>query len=373
MTHEINMKNPMWQRVLAGLFQVAEVPFDWLKYRLGPRLTGEESYLIIPYLGFGGRDFVYLKGRVLADKGILPSNETDRFWHNLKNMYRRFESDEIPYAKVRVNFQGIEQTAIADEEGYFTIRIDTGVDSRVNNGWQKIHLELLEPENIQNRKAEADGQVLIVSSRASFGVISDIDDTVIYTGVTNRLKLGYTVFFNNARTRLPLRGVADFYRALQDGKDAGITNPLFYVSSSPWNMYDLFQEFFHLNNIPPGPIFLRDWGFDEDSIFAPRNREFKIGIIQRILNAYPELKFILVGDSGQQDAEIYLDIIRAHPGRILAAYIRSVKQDERRYREIHVLAAAAAAAGSAIILAEDTEDMAEHAGLQGWISSPPAF
>jgi phosphatidate phosphatase APP1 len=373
MADDINMKNSMWQRVLAGLLQIAEVPFDWLKYRLGSRLTGEESYLIIPYLGFGGREFVYLKGRVLADRGILPSKETDRFWHNLKNMYRRFESDEIPYAKVRANYHGIEQTAMADEEGYFTIRIDTEEDSRVNNGWQKVHLELLEPVNFQNRKVEADGQVLIVSSRASFGVISDIDDTVIYTGVTNRLKLGYTIFFKNARTRSPLRGVADFYRALESEREAGIINPLFYVSSSPWNMYDLFQEFFHLNNIPPGPIFLRDWGLNEDSIFAARNREFKKGAIQRILSAYPEMKFILIGDSGEQDAEIYLDIIRAYPGRILAAYIRSVKQDERRYTEIHALAAAAAAAGSAMILAEDTRDMVKHAGLQGWISSTPAF
>lgn len=365
------MKSGDWQRVIAGLIQRVEVPLDRLKYRLGSRFPGEGSCMIIPYLGFGSKEFIYLKGRILIDRGVLPSKETDRFWHNLKNMYRRFESDEIPFAKLRVDFQGITQVAIADEEGYFEFMIDTSGASRVNEGWHEVYLELLQPTSPYNRKIEAYGKVLIVSANAGIGVISDIDDTVIYTGVTSRLKLAYTVFFKNARTRLPLKGVADFYHALQQGKDAEIINPLFYVSSSPWNMYDLFQEFFHLNGIPPGPIFLRDWGFNKDSIFAVKNREFKLGAIQQILDAYPELKFILIGDSGEQDAEIYLHIIRSFPGRILAAYIRSVKPDESRYKEISAIVAKVEAVGCTMILAKDTPEMAEHAHQQGWISSTP--
>lgn len=366
------MKLANWQREIAGLIQRVEAPFDRLKYRLGPRLTGVDPYMIIPYLGFGSQEFVDLKGRVIEDKGILPSKETDRFWHNIINMYRRFESDEIPFARVRVQFQDNEQVAVADEEGFFGVRLDTNGTSPANDGWQDVHLELLEPKNPHGRKIEAKGQALIVSSKAEFGVISDIDDTVIHTGVTSRIRLAYTILFKNARTRLPLRGVSDFYCALQAGCNGGITNPLFYVSSSPWNMYDLFREFFHLNGIPIGPVFLRDWGFERGSILAINNRDFKIGAIRNILNAYPELKFILIGDSGEQDPEIYADIIRSNPQRMLAAYIRSVKQDERRYGEICALAAEVESAGSAMILAEDTQEMSEHAVQQGWIGSAPA-
>jgi phosphatidate phosphatase APP1 len=364
------MKMEKLEREIANLVQRVEIPFDRLKYRIR---TGDSPYIIIPYLGFGSQDFVKLKGRVVEDKGIMPAKESDRFWHNLINMYRRFESDEVPFAKVLVRFQGNEKEVVANEEGFFGVRLDASSGTRLNEGWQEAHFELLEPINPQAGKVQAIGQALIVSQNADFGVISDIDDTVVHTGVTSRLRLAYTILFKNARTRLPLEGVAKYYRALQAGSKREVANPLFYVSSSPWNMYGLFREFFQLNGIPAGPIFLRDWGFEKGSMFAVSNREFKLNAIGDILNAFPEMRFILIGDSGEKDPEIYAEVIRSHPQRILAAYIRSVRRDERRFGEIRSLAARVEIMGSAMILAEDTRGMSEHAAEQGWISSAPAF
>ncbi len=328
--------------------------------------------MIIPYLGFGSAEFIELKGRVIEDSGLKPSKETDRMWNNLLNMYRRFESDEVPFARIAATFQDEEQVISADEEGFFEVSLHFQKPLTTEQSWQRVELELLEPKVLENGEVRAQGQALIVSPQAEFGVISDIDDTVVYTGVTSRLKMARTVLLKNARTRLPLKGVANFYNALHRGRNGRGINPLFYVSSSPWNMYDLFREFFQINDIPTGPIFLRDWGFERQTMLSVKNPKYKLDAICNILERLPDLKFILVGDSGEEDPEIYTEIIQSYPQRILTAYIRSVKRDFKRQDEIRVLAEKVENSGSSLILAEDTQAMVEHAAQQGWISLSPA-
>ena len=78
-----------------------------------------------------------------------------------------------------------------------------------------------------------------------------------------------------------------------------------------------------------------------------RSHEHKLGPIRRILETYPALSFVLLGDSGQQDPELYLRVLREHPGRICAIYIRDVSAT-RRDRQVDELAAAAQAVGVAM-------------------------
>jgi len=358
-----------WQRAVTHLTHRLEESIDRIKYR---QVNGTRPLKIIPYLGFGSAEFIDLKGRVLEDSGIEPSRETDRIWNNLLNMYRRFESDEVPCARIVARFQHFEQEIIADEEGFFEVNFHFEQPSSSEESWQSVELELLEPKASSGEKVRTLGQVLIVSPQAEFGVISDIDDTVVHTGVTSRLKMVLTVLLKNARTRLPLRGVANFYNALQQGSEGEGGNPLFYVSSSPWNMYDLFREFFQINDIPLGPIFLRDWGFERQTLFAVKNRKYKLDSICNILDSFPDLKFILIGDSGEEDPEIYAQVIQSYPARILIAYIRCVKGDPQRRDEIHSIAELVDKAGSALVLVDDTHVMQEHAAQQGWISLSPA-
>ena len=361
-----------WQKKVARLVHAIEAPFDWFKYRIGPHFSSKNPLMIMPYLGFGSAEFIEMKGRVIEDSGIKPSRETDRVWDNLINMYRRFESDEVPFARILARFQDVEQVFDADEEGFFEVFLRFNQPLTMEQSRSRVDLDLLGPITSGNERVQAQGQVMIVSPQAEFGVISDIDDTVVYTGVTNRLKMARTVLFKNARTRLPLKGVANFYNALQRGGSEEGNNPLFYVSSSPWNMYDLFREFFQINDIPVGPIFLRDWGFERHTILAVKNHEYKLIAIRNILEKFPDLKFILIGDSGEEDAEIYTQIIQTYPNRILGAYIRSVKRDVRRQAKIQMLAEQAARSGSALVLAQDIQAMVEHAAQHGWISSSPA-
>jgi phosphatidate phosphatase APP1 len=361
-----------WQKGLTRLVHTLEQSFDDFKYWLGSLQNGRNPLMIMPYLGFGSTEFIELKGRVIEDTGIQPSRETDRVWNNLLNMYRRFESDEVPFARIAARYQGVERIIDADEEGFFEVFLHREGPVATREILQQVELELLKPESSGKRVVRAAGKALIVSPQAEFGVISDLDDTVLHTGVNRPIKLARTVLLKNARTRLPLKGVADFYKALQQGGNGSRRNPLFYVSSSPWNMYDLFLEFFQIHGIPIGPIFLRDWGFERQSMVAVNNREYKIDAIRKILEKLPELNFILIGDSGEKDAEIYTEIIQSYPGRILAAYIRSVRRDLQRQYEIQELADQVEVLSSIMLYAEDTQVMAEHAAQRGWISLPPA-
>jgi phosphatidate phosphatase APP1 len=358
-----------WRRVIGETVTNVEEQFDLLKFRLREHLGDRDPIMILPYRGYGRQDKLYLKGRVLEDRGIAAASDNDTIWNNLGNMYKRFKSNEIPYARVLARFQGLEREIVTDVEGFFELWIEPTEPLPVDQKWINIDLELLHPQREGYPQVTAQGQVLVPPPKAQFGVISDIDDTVLHTDATNLVRMARTVFLGNARTRLPFPGVAALYRALLWGPEGKDLNPLFYVSSSPWNLYDLLVQFFHIEDIPLGPVlFLRDWGISETEFLPIHHKAFKSEVIQQIMDFYHDLPFILIGDSGQEDPEIYYKMVQKFPGRILAVYIRNVSQDMPRAEEVRKLAEEVVKAGSTLILAENTVPMAEHALKKGWIS-----
>jgi phosphatidate phosphatase APP1 len=174
-----------------------------------------------------------------------------------------------------------------------------------------------------------------------------------------------TVFLHNSRTRLPFEGVAAFYQALQQGTASGF-NPVFYLSKSAWNLFDLLIDFFEVRHIPLGPLFLSDLGFSPDKLFWPPTIEYKLGVIQTLLDAYPDWPFILIGDSGEKDPQVYVQAAESNPDRILAIYIRDVT-GPRRDADLKALAERAQQAGTEMLLVEDTGAAAAHALQKGWI------
>jgi phosphatidate phosphatase APP1 len=208
-------------------------------------------------------------------------------------------------------------------------------------------------------------RVIVPPPDAEFGIISDIDDTVIRTDALDLLAMARNVYLHNAHTRLPFEGVAALYRALQAGTQGGY-NPIYYVSSSPWNLYDLLIDFFDIRGIPLGPLFLADWGFSTDTLLTPAHRVHKLPAIQNLLETHPRLPFLLIGDSGQQDPEIYLEVARRNPGRIPVVYIRDVTS-AKRDAEVHAIAEEVRRAGSEMVLVKDSAAAAEHAAARGLI------
>jgi len=359
-----------WQKILAPKAHDFEELFDRLKYRLHERLGGHDPIKIIPYRGFGHPQRLYLKGRVLEDPGVGLSQSNDNLWDNLLNMYRRFESDEVPFARIKARHASFEQVVQANEEGYFEVWVEPDPPVEPAGIWETIQFELLGPEaGRQAQPVEAKGEVLIPSVTAQYAVISDIDDTVVLSDATHMLKMARHVFLGNARTRMPFPGVAALYRALHAGSRGNEQNPLFFLSSSPWNIYDLLMEFFQLQEIPNPVLFLRDWGLTENELLPLENRDHKLAIIHQILDTYPNLAFILIGDSGQQDPEIYSEVVDNYPNRVLAVYIRNVTRDLARPAAIRELAEKVLHEGSSLVLADDSLGIAQHAYEKGWIAA----
>ena len=350
-----------WSPVTAA--RDAEKWFDGVRFGFKRRYGLLDRFEILPYRGHGTECELFLRGRVLEEQGVTRSMRDDTLGENVRNMARRFASEEVAGARVRGSFRGVQAHATADEEGFFDLRFELGSPVDGPSRWHEVELELVRPPSPKGGLVRSTGQVMIPSG-AEFGVISDIDDTVVRSSATNVLKMAWIVVRNNAHTRLPFEGVSAFYEALRGGPGGEGYNPIFYVSSSPWNIYDLLEDFLDVHQVPVGPLFLKDWS----PTTLGQHHDHKLGIIRTLLRTYPDLPFVLIGDSGEEDPEIYHQAVVEHPGRIRAVYIRDVTSPERD-REVHAIAEKLRGHDVEMILTEDTVEAAEHAASTGLI--PP--
>ena len=349
-------------RTVRSVAKVFEERFDAFRFWFKRRFGLLDPFEILPYRGHGTDRELFLRGRVLEETGITHAGRDDAVWLNVLNMARRFASEEVAGARVLASFGGSQVESTADAEGFFDVRFrfEEPLDGSVR--WHPVELELLSPPSPGGGQVRSKGHVLVPHG-ASFGVISDLDDTVVRSSATNVLKMAWIVVRNNAHTRLPFEGVGAFYEALQRGTEGNPNNPIFYVSSSPWNIYDLLEDFLNVHGIPPGPLFLKDWS----PTVLGKHQDYKLGVIRRLLDTYEDLPFVLIGDSGEEDPEIYLQTIREHPNRIRAVYIRDVTSAERD-AEVRAMADRARKLGTEMVAVPDSTAAAEHAASIGLIS-----
>ena len=356
-----------WRNKLSNLAGSAEAAFDQLKAQTVRRLGLQDPLIIQPYLGYGTRHSVWLPGRVLENEGIKKTTDRDSIWDNMLNVYRQLESDEIAGAVVEGRLQGVTTTAVTDEEGDFVLEFELDTPLPAEPLWHEIELTLTAAPNLPPEGVTARGRALVPPETAVFGIISDIDDTIMVSNATNYLKAAQLLFLGNARTRLPFKGVSAFYDALQHGPgDTAAHNPLFYVSSSPRNIFLLLNEFLNHHKIPTGPLFLRDYGFDLSELAGGGHHGYKIGQVDRILTTYPDLPFILIGDSGQEDPEIYAAVVARYPEQIRAIYIRDVTLDVRA-TAVDAIAEKIVAGGVPMMRVADSLAAAKHAVEVGFI------
>ena len=326
----------------------------------------DDPYEILAYRGYGNGIQASVYGRVVERLGVSPSTDTDSVFRNLLNTYRRADSDPLPRAPITLSFGDSTTAMTTDSQGYFggwvrPERADTSKE------WHEFKVVLgLSAESGEN--VESTGEILLPAASAKFGVISDIDDTVIQSRVSNFIQAARTVMLGNARTRLPFPGVAAFYRALRRGATGEENNPVFYVSSSPWNIYDVIAEFMVLQDIPKGPLLLRDWDLRLNSLRRSRHFEHKGVAIRNVMQLYPHLEFVLIGDTSQHDPEIYARIVSEFPERVRAIYIRDVTSDARRSAAVKKLAAEVADASATLVLSDTTLGAATHAFEHGLVA-----
>ena len=327
----------------------------------GRKLGGRQHLMIIPYLGFGNAAMISVRGRVLDELGFRGHSLQDSAWRNVAALYQRLESDQVAGVKVVARFQDAEVEVVTDRGGYFLIDMALATPLQ-QSGWHAVALALADHPAVS-----VTAEVLVPPASARFGVISDIDDTVLWTNVTNKLNMALMLARSNPFTRRPFKGVAALYRALHGGVRGDEGNPVFYVSSSPWHLFDPLVEFMRLQKIPLGPLMLRE--LSVRSLLKPHmSRNHKLEKIEKILRAYPELPFVLIGDSGERDPEIYAEVLRRHPQSVKVIYIRNVNPDPARIEALDLLAEQVAASGAQLVLTSDSAAAAAHAVAEGLIS-----
>ncbi|WP_051907796.1 App1 family protein [Flavimarina sp. Hel_I_48] len=299
-------------------------------------LHDKDPLQIHGYQSYGTQDHLYALGRALEFEGVNLKKKG--VYNALKNAYKQFRSDELPGAKLKVRLPDnrVFYTE-TNTDGYYKIDITSENLEELTNDQGWLNMQLSYEGNRHDRVILNDNkfpaQMLIPEKNAEYGVISDIDDTILQTGVASLMK--WRVIINTLSkgvgNRTPLKGAASLYQKLHIGKSGKASNPIFYVSNSPWNLYHYLEAFIKHNNFPKGPILLRDFRTPFDKTPVPE-KPHKQHEIRNILKTYPKLNFVLIGDSGEHDADIYIEIAEEFPERIKAIYLRSVNHKKRMFR-----------------------------------------
>ncbi|MGH6897493.1 MAG: App1 family protein [Geminicoccaceae bacterium] len=328
------------------------------------RASARGGFVVQPYRGYGSREEVFLIGRVFRQPQFATRVRDGSVAAQLIAIARRLLRRGVAEATLKAGFCGTSERVTTDRDGYFRVHLQPAMAPPADRLWHEMAIGLVEPAAVG-----AAGEIFVPPAGCRYVVISDIDDTIMETGVANKAKMLWNLFMQGPRSRVAFPGVAALLQALHRGVSGAETNPMLYVSRGPWSIYEILDEFFHLHAIPIGPImFLREWGLTLQSPLPRRAEDHKLELIRNMLSLYRDLPFILIGDSGQRDPEIYARIVREHPGRVLAIYIRNVSRDPTRQRAIENLALEVVEAGSSLLLAADSLAMARHAAEHGLIA-----
>jgi phosphatidate phosphatase APP1 len=260
------------------------------------------SPVIDPYAGYATPETLVLRGRCLTALRRTDQDPSQSRWTNARQMASLFLTAEV--ADVPVEARGVRTRT--DEEGYFILQVPRGEDGP---GWTRVPVRVAgHPET------EVAVAVLVAAPTAPCLVISDIDDTILETGAYSLARNLCTSLTGNARTRRIFPDTAALLRRLAE---AGA--PVFYVSSSPWNLHHFLNTVFAANGVPRGPMFLRDLGLN------PRpsgHHGHKAAAIEAVFAAHPDLPAVLIGDTGQEDPAIYAAAAARRPGRVAAVHLR---------------------------------------------------
>ncbi len=288
---------------LAKTASVFERIFDAVKPK---REYGDVE--IDPYFGHATPNEIVLRGRVLTRRAIEAVEELEEdpsLWTNFKSMIALFNTREM--ANVLISCDSKETRS--DEEGYFELTLPR---PKGKYGWSNHQVLFDDDKNFAELIA------LLPSPDAEYGVISDIDDTLIKTDAWSLRRNLWNSLTGNAQSRLVFPDAVRLISKLHND-----VNPIFYVSSSPWNMHGFLSEIFERAGLIRGPKFLRDLGISDTQFITGTHGDHKGQAIDEILAANPTLSFILIGDTGQHDAHVYHDVITRHPGRIKQVILRA--------------------------------------------------
>lgn len=273
------------------------------------------------YNAYGNEHHLFIQGRTVVPKKFQAVQKDDNMFKNLWRRARQIESDEIEDAKISVTIQGKDFSTHGDSEGYFDFNIDSP-QLTLASGYQKIRLAI--EGNPDTHTAEA---TIIESHKKILGIICDIDDTVMISNVPSKIKLAINTLFKNYKQRKAVATMAQRLKSLLAQNPKGDPSTLFFLSGSPQQLFKPIEAFLAYNHFPKHILILKKaHGTNKDPLtdqFA-----YKTQKIERLFRLYPNMVWVMFGDSGEKDKEVYQQMQQKYPKRVKAFYIRNVKTGE---------------------------------------------
>lgn len=338
------------------IFRLLTLPFRYLYTRMRKAIGRLGTIRIEPLYALGNETRVIVKGRVVESYKQSVPQAGKSYFHNILATLRRYAGSSIPEAHVEITYQGVSHVVESDAEGIIEYTIEQPFHQTADH--DMIQFRLLPEEGIRPEREHVPFRVTRYASDHPHGTISDIDDTILISHATQTGRKFWLSISKNAYTRRPFPGVSEFYKALnRHGKD-----PVFYVSSSDWNLYELIRDFLNYRKIPPGVLLLKDLHVNLKNIFKSGggSHQHKLEKVELLMELFPGMQFVLIGDSGQHDPEIYAQVMADYPGRVKAVYIREIKSIKEQRRKL-LKAKVQDPQAPEIIFVETTQQALDHA------------
>jgi phosphatidate phosphatase APP1 len=302
------------REVIAGLERDVDLVEDALQRGEGH----DRKVRLLAYAGYRNAGLARVRGRIVRYGTPLDAHEGTIT--RLRAMLDIYNSHELPGIEVALSGYGRTLATVTDEEGYFEFELPVDKPLPATTQWEQVTLAT---PGREAQAARIDVPVLAPGTDGNWGIISDIDDTVIETGATDFVKNWRRVLIERPQDRLAVPGASKLYRIIARDH-ASPARPFFYVSSSPWNLYGFITEFMELNAIPHGPMFLKDYGIDSNRLIDAGHDAHKLAAIEAVLAFYPDFRFLLIGDNGQRDVAIYAAAVERFGSRVAGVFIRDV-------------------------------------------------
>ena len=292
------------EALVQGLHRAARVE-DAVHEFLEPRLRQRGwRDTIIPYTGYGTPSWVRVMARLLLRR---PERQPEGV-HAVRG-WRSFATLPVTDEVVVIDVGDRQHEARTDRGGY----IDVVVEASFEPGWRSVRLH-------REGAAPVEAPVRVLAPDMRFGVVSDIDDTVMVTALPRPLLAAWNTFVLDEHARSPVPGMAVLYERLVTAHPDA---PVFYLSTGAWNVAPTLTRFLSRNLYPPGPLLLTDWGPTTDRWFRS-GQAHKRATLERLAAEFPDVRWLLIGDDGQHDQEIYGDFVASHPDNVAAVAIRQL-------------------------------------------------
>jgi phosphatidate phosphatase APP1 len=245
-------------------------------------------------------------------------------WTNALALVRSFMVDPVPNVTVVMEWRGKKMEAKTASDGFFMFQFEPGEE--LAGGLHTVEVHYHKPGRSSGGHVASGKGYVVVPHENQFAVISDIDDTFLVSHSSSVFKKLYVLLTKNAHTRKPFEGVVKHYKLLASANAVeDNANAFFYVSSSEWNLYSFIKEFCRKNEIPEGVYLLSQIKKLKEAYKTGGNKHAtKFTRIARIMEAYPDKKFVLFGDDSQMDPTIYAAVVDYFPGRVISVYLRHV-------------------------------------------------